>query len=370
MNKKSVFFLVASIAFFSIIIVSCDNSDSGDDVQIQDLREAQLINTYDNGIAPLNIDFQIQARELTSSISELVEVTNSDNLLNAQKSWMDLITVWKRLELYNIGLIEDSFIHFEINRWPSDLENIENYISGDDTVDVDFLKSKGSSSKGVSAIEYLLFDPAGNSAALNSLLNPLDGTRRLDYILAASQILEEKSQEIANLWNAYENDFKANLENSIDGSHNQLTNAMVALVQEIVISKLGKPLGEKDGGVIQLDKVEAGYSNHSIYIIKKHLEVLKNCYEGDFIPGGEQIGFDDYLNAIDQSDIDSAILSSFSKCENTLSAMSDNLVAELGNSPTQVEELQNNFEELLTLIKVDMANALGVIIVPNDSDGD
>ena len=60
----------------------------------------------------------------------------------------------------------------------------------------------------------------------------------------------------------------------------------------------------------------------------------------------------------------------FSNCQNKIDAISNSLFSELDVNPERVIDLQNSFTDLLILIKVDMANAIGTTVTINDNDGD
>jgi len=51
-------------------------------------------------------------------------------------------------------------------------------------------------------------------------------------------------------------------------------------------------------------------------------------------------------------------------------AISGSLEEAVISNPTQVEDLQNSFSNLITLFKVDLASAANVIVTFNDNDGD
>jgi predicted lipoprotein len=145
---------------------------------------------------------------------------------------------------------------------------------------------------------------------------------------------------------------------------------MITLIEEIIISKLGKPLGEYEDGRIDFERLEAYRSQTSLLIIQEHLTALKRCYTGSFLQNGITCGFGNYLKLIDREDFDVRIIGAFKNCQNKMDAIKSTLHQELINNPENVTNLQDAFRALLVLIRVDMAAAIGATVTLNDNDGD
>jgi predicted lipoprotein len=351
--------------------MNCDgNSLSKIDSEIGYLREVQLDNVYTNEIIPLTNNFISKTAALNSLIKSFHQSASIEKLSAIQFQWKEVITVWKRLELYNLGTVEDSFIHFEINRWPTNIDFMNTYINGREILNETFIASKGSSSKGISAIEYLLFSSQNNQNVLSEFTKNTNFERRLGYLLALSNNLKSKSEEISTIWTNDKVRFLSAVENGINGGQSQLINAMITLIEEIIISKLGKPLGEYEDGRIDFEELEAYRSQTSLLIIQEHLTALKRCYTGSFLQNGIKCGFDNYLKLIDREDFDDRIIGAFKNCQNKIDAITTTLQQELVDNPENITNLQNAFRALLVLIRVDMATAIGATVTLNDTDGD
>lgn len=370
-NKRTLTIIPIIVAAVLLFLWSCNTDGiSESEYQIQYTRTAQLDNIYENEILVLSNEFTQKTSLLETTIQNFKTTTTLENLTNVQENWITTLKVWKQLELYNIGAIENSFIHFEINRWATNTSNIDAYIDGIETLDETFITSKGSSSKGLSALEYLLFSSEENQKVLNSFTNDLNFERRLDYLMALSINLNIKSNDLFNIWENEKTSFISSVENGISGSQNQLTNAMINLIEEIIISKLGNPLGDKTGGVINLDALEATRSKSSLIIIQEHLNALKKCYTGQLLENEINWGFDNYLSLIERDDLDNSILDAFTACQTKIDTIKNPLVLEIVATPENVTNLQDAFRDLLVLIKIDLSNAIGATVTLNDNDGD
>lgn len=370
-NKKILIVFSTVLIIAASLFISCDDKGITEDrYQIEYYRTAQLKNIYNNGISILTDKFSQEVVLLKQSVLDLKQTASLNNLINAQNNWKNVMKTWKQLELYNLGAVQNSFIHFEINRWETNTSLIDGYINGNDVINEAYIESKGSSSKGLSAIEYLLFSSENNQTILNTFTTGLNKQRRLDYLLALSENLEKKENKLKTLWVNNEDTFLNSLENGISGSQNQLTNAMVSLVEEIIISKLGKPLGEKTGGIISVNSLEAYRSSFSLEIINQHLIALEKCYSGNFKQNSIKWGYDNYLDLIGSITLNEKINTAFANCKLRIEAIKNPLREELVNNKQSVSKLRSSFTNLLVLIKVDLANAIGSTITISDNDGD
>ncbi|MEW7277465.1 imelysin family protein [Aquimarina sp. 2201CG1-2-11] len=362
--------LILSGVFMISLSMSCDKDSDTTTIEAEFDSKEHLTNVYVNGILPLNNQLTNQAQLLSASVNLFSTETTEGNLELVQKEWREFQEIWKQLELYDLGAIANSFISFEINRWPTDIIRIEQNIRGTEDLIEEFIASIGSSSKGISAIEYLIFSLDSNTEVLTKFTTDENAAGRKKYLLALSENLYTKSLTLKNLWETNEENFINALENGISGSQNQLVNAMVALIEEIMKSKLGAPLGDTNGGTVDPKQLEAYYGAFSKEIIQQHLKTLQNCFTGDFGQAGTQVGFDDLLIFRDHKNVADKIVMQFSVCQDKLDAISGKLRDDIVTKEEEVMALKNSFRDLLVLLKVDMASILGTTITFNDSDGD
>lgn len=359
-------------SFLTLFFIGCEKKGvSESEHQIQYYRKAQLKNIYENQIAKLTQSFTDETNLLIEATNSFKNKTDLTNLVTIQNQWKSVQLVWKQLELYDLGTISDNFITSEINRWPTDQKKINTNIASTDIINESYINTKGSSSKGISAIENLIYSITDDNATLlNTFTEDSLSVRRIQYLIALSENLHQNSLKLKTLWDSDQVSFINSLENGISGSQNQVINAMVTLIEEIIITKLGKPLGDTNGGIIEAKRLEAYKSGFSKEIIQQHLTALQKCYTGDFTKTPFQIGFDDFLILIGREKLATHIMNQFIVCQEKATAIKGSLKNEITSNPKNVTELKNAFRDLLVLLKVDMANVLGSTITFNDNDGD
>lgn len=369
--KTTRLFITISLLLIIVFFASCEKGNiSEDQAQIQYHRKAQLTNVYTNEIVPLNTSFILETTNLKAAVFAFSEASSISNLKISQDQWLKVLKVWKNLELYNLGTIEDTFIHFEINRWPTNTETINGFINGNANITETFIASNGSSSKGIAALEYLLFSSETNAETLLTFTTQANAERRVAYLIAVTDNLISKANQLQGLWTTFQPSFTTASETGLSGSQNQLANAMVTLSEQIVIRKLGTALGESNGGVIELEALENYRSNASLISITENVNALYNAYTGNYKHDIIKWGFNDYLDLIGAEILSNTIEDSFENCFDKINSISGTLKEALPTNPQTVIELQDALNALEVLIKVDMANAIGTTITVNSNDGD
>ncbi|GHC47198.1 imelysin family protein [Ulvibacter litoralis] len=368
MIKKHLVSILAVCTLFVLFgITSCeDEGISEDQAQLQYNRRDQLNNLVVNRILPLHESFATQTTTLLEKAEAFAQNETVQNLTTFQNEWKNTAILWKQCELYNMGDIEDSFIHTRIDTWATNDDNIEGFIAGSEPIDIAFINSVGSSSKGIAALEYLLFN-ADISTTLTDFQND---SRRVDYAVALSEDLKNLGAEINGLWIGYGPTFIDAVDSNLEGGQNQTNNAMVTLVEEVIISKLGRALGDTNGGTLNEEEFEAFRSDISLQMIKANLEEVQKTFTGNFVEGTRNIGFDDYIANLEGNDLRDRINASFDVVTSQLDTFSQSLNETLQSNPEKITALQNACNDLLIILRVDMASFIGSTITFNDNDGD
>ena len=360
--------IISFVAMSFLLNCKQDDTDVGN--TIKEYRAIHLANIYDYEIARLNVAFIESTTILSVSMHIFHKKTTLENLVKTQNQWKKTVRIWKQIELYNIGAISKKFLHFQIGEWPTNEAFIAKFVIEATTIDEAYIISKGASSKGVSALEFLLFNKETNEAVLESFISDDNHENRLKYLVSVSENLKTEAILLAQDWTEYKDEFVSNLDNGVTGSQNMVINEMVASLEEILIYKLGKPLGGKNNGVIDLEKLEASKSGMSLVIIKENLMVLERCFLGEFTGVKEAIGFDDSLVLMNAENIVEVVKNNLKICYQKIDVINGTLKEELQNNPEVVIDLREAIKDLLVVVKVDMANTLGFTITFNDNDGD
>ncbi len=340
-------------------------------------RRALLENTTTQVILPAHEAFVQALAELETAVAAFTADPNPATLTAVQTAWQAASLGRMALLPFRLGPIDDSLLHNRMDNRPPRTEFIDGTIlAGEQAITSEYLDSVGSSSVGLGAMEYLLFDPAqGETAVLEAFVSGEDAERRRALLLALAQNLHQRGVELARIWAADGDNYAqafiaADMDGGeLQGSLNMLVNQMIGDVEDIISSRLGKPSGQRSNGMIRPDLVEAPYSQTSLPRIIATVEGLQTAFNG-----GDGSGLDDYLDFLgaeyEAGPLSGAINVQFATALAALGAIDEPLETAVQNDLPQVETAIEALQTLLVLLKVDLSNQLGVTLTFNDNDGD
>lgn len=333
-------------------------------------RKTLLISVEQNVILPANAAFETACEQFQPLITAFTADPSETTLAAAQQQWLNLALAWKHAELFDIGAVEAAFVHPRIET-TANPAFIEAFIAGKDTLNEGYIETRGSSAKGLRAIEYLLFSAeGGNTAVLEKFTAASDAGRRKAYLDAAAQNLLHKATELDSLWNGeYKHQFVAADGTEANGSLSMLLNEMVALLEEMTHTRLGEPLGKKTGGQFHPELMEGHASQSAFRNLQASLQALEDTYYGAHRDVKDRTGIDHYLDAIGaggDAPLSARIAAQFEACHHALESMPTPLV----NNAAAAEKTYEEMQALLRLFKADLSSSLGIAITMNDGDGD
>lgn len=334
-------------------------------------REAMLGSIVDTVILPAHSALTTDATALDQLAGQFAAEPTPESLEALQSQWLATELAWKRVELYEFpGML---LIHNSIERRPARVAFIEEAIAeaGDEAleqINAEFVESLGSTSKGLAAIEYLIFLSASDPlVVVDRFSEPARGA----YLTALTRNLVRKTEELRGLWlpsgDNYALAFRENDSEGADlqGSVSLLANEMIEMQEIVLRTKLGIPMGQTTDGVPQPRDVESYLSGASREMMIANVESLRDTFAA---------GLDDYVDYLQRSGseerLSDAIRSQFGAVLSTLNAMDPPLQAAVTESPEEVDAVYEAMLDLLVLLKTDMAGVLGITVTFSDSDGD
>ncbi len=333
-------------------------------------REAMLGNIADTMITPAHLGLIAETEELDALARQFASSPAPEALDALRAQWLRTAVAWKGVELYEFpGLL---LIHNAIERRPARIRFIEEAVAGADedaleAVNAAFVESLGSTTKGLAAIEYLIFPSEGDEVPSDRFGDP---TRRA-FLTALTGNLRDKAGELYLFWapeaGNYVRSFRQNDSEGADiqGSISLLANEMIELLEMVMRTRLGMPMGETTDGVPRPEEVESYLSGASLALMAASIESVQRAFEG---------GFDDYLDYLDRSppeeDLASAIRAQLEVVLDALAEIPPPLSRAVTGSPAEIELAFESMRELLVLVKTDMAALLGITVTFSDNDGD
>lgn len=333
-------------------------------------RNAMLGAVADDAILPAHRELVAEAERLDAAARQFASAPTPEALESLRAAWLQAALAWKGVELYELPGV--FLFHNAIEKRPVRVAFIEDAIAQADPdaldrLDAAFIESVGSTSKGLAAVEYLVFPSEEHPAPLlESFADPARGA----FLTALTANLAAKTGELHRYWlpegGDYARTFRENDSEGADmrGSISLLANQMIQLTEMVMRTRLGVPMGSPDG-VPRPREVESHASGQSLAFMAASLESLRQPLDG---------GLDEYLDYLDRSPVDRGLSAAIrARIDAALEAMArvpGPLSRAVTDSPAEVEAAFEAMRPLLVLVKTDMAALLGITVTFSDNDGD
>lgn len=328
-------------------------------------RRAMLTTIVNERILPHHTQLVTETAALEAQVAAFAADPTPTNLEVAQAQWRRAADAWAAVEIY--GLRFTMLVQGQIKKWPINPNFMEAYLIEEETIDAAFIESIGSTARGLAAVEYFLFDLTGTNDEITGRLTA--EPKRMAYLVALSENVADKATELHALWSPdgsnqaqafMEADFSGN---NVQGSISMLANEMIVLAEQINKDKLDYPLH----GVLsepQPEAVESPYARYSVPLIARNLESMQEIFES---------GFTDYLNFLQAGSgtpLAPQIEAKIQQILPMLNALPVPLQDAVVEEPDAVRAIRDEVRALIILLKVDMANQMGITVTFSDSDGD
>lgn len=330
-------------------------------------RRAELLTDITHGSLLVDMAEAVQRGEaLHEAMTSFCASPDAARLDAAQDAWMQLRAPWKRLLAVQLGpIIEDGY-ESAIDFWPVRTNSIEGGVATGSTTQAE-LDTLGVASKGMPAIEYLLWDPINGDAAVLAAMTPARCT--YTSLLAADVTL--RLTELEATWrDGFADEFTGAAESSmyptLAAALDELVNGLIAGLHDIDDMKLAKPLGLASGVGPDPTLVESHFSMRSLADARDGLAGFEAAYLG---ADAEHIGLT-VLIAQKSPDIDADVREALERAKQALDAVPEPLTDAIVNDPELVSEAENAVEQLRVVMTADVASLLGVTVSLSDNDGD
>lgn len=350
---------IICILTLTIVVLACNNKND-DGVSSTDILQEEY---YDVNIAPAIQNFKTSIEKQIS----LTEVYNSDssieNFESLQNQWLVCAKYFSKVRAYNVVAVKNLFYDVLIYNYEINTESIETNITEQVIFDSTYFNKKSSVTKGLGALEYLLYNEQNSNTAFSLLT---EDSFRKDYMLGVCENVLEKTNLLVDFWAGYKETFinatgTSCTTNARCVSFNQLIN----IIDVIRVSKLGKPAGFESSDNINTKLLEAYRSEHSLELIKSSLEEIEYAYSNS------TVNFSSVVDEIaDSSDVSDGINTTFANINEHISAIDTSLYTAILNDDPNVELLYDSLLDLVKYFSVDAASVLSVTILPTDNDGD
>lgn len=359
----------------------CESDAPIDDVTNAD-REVMLRSLGENVILPGYIEFAENSQILLSAVGKLTSERTQLRLDEAQLAWLELAKNWKRIEIFQQGVLDveslDSLIHnidygsgdWTLRTVPVDSVALVAAINGVGGIGSAYVEALPVTLRSIPVLEYLLF-AGGDAAVLDRLSIAPNAAQYREYLSQVASALNHASDVPADQWHEgggnFAKTFAENYGNDIGSSLGMLVNDMISIAEVIKNEKIIRPMG------LDPDLVEARPSEQSIAMIVENINGLESAFTAD-ADGRTGKGIDELLRSIDSKvgdqDLVDAVMTQFDRVRAAAGEINAPLHIAVTTERDKVNDLLNQIQNLIKLLKADVMVALGVMLTGFEGDGD
>lgn len=358
----------------SIGLFGCSTPAEDDTLQRAVMRDLAKVVIY-----PWQMELATEAATVDTTVAAFCADPTEANLIAAQNAWRKARIPWKRAEMVRLGPVEELRLGAAIDFWPVRPDTIEAAIAAaPEPITTEHIASLGTSSKGMPAIEFLLFDPIGGNAAILASLGSMDAAavKRCEYARALAATFANDAAALENAWNPMGGAYVDELVNAGAGSKTftsgqngiaSIVNMLNASLQGTNENKLSAPLG-LNSGTPDATLVESRHSDNSVQDLLENLRGVEDIYygrHGDMSGQGLTV-----LVAARSAAIDTAVKTALTEAESKVSAIPAPLRTAITAQPETGTAAHTAIRALRIRLSTDVASVLGISILLNDTDGD
>ena len=356
------------ISALSILIISCN---SGGDLleKLNDFDQGPMLeNIGDNIILPSYQNLSASTLQLSENVNSLTENRSVDALKEVRASLKSARLNWQYCSPFQFGPAETYAISAVLNIYPVDVNQIERNLTAG-TYDLSTLSN--SDARGFQTLGYFLYSSELSDEEL--LASYTD--EELTYMRTVAEEIATVSSEVYTAWSVDGGNYIATFTSeeaygvNVGSSVGKMINAMnLDFERNTRDGKIGIPAGVRSLGEPILNATEAYYAGYSVELFEASIDAYYTLYTG-----GNGVGLDDYLKAIEATttaneDLSVKIDSQFKTIQNI--QLTDPLPDQITTNIDPVLEVFVEMQQLIVMFKTDMASSMGVVITYQDNDGD
>jgi predicted lipoprotein len=390
----------------TIVLAACGGGGGGDPTEppVEDFDRRSLLGSYTQRVViPALRTFAIDAEALETAVRALAVAAADGSPATAEKqaaqsAWRTAMESWQAVEVMQVGpagsanmVMGGLGLRDEIDSWPTinPCRVDQETVSGD-YLDADFFSDELVNTRGLDAVEYILFDEGDDNACAAGVDINAEGTwdalvasgdlaaRRAAYAAGAAADVAAHAAELRDAWEPTLGNFAGQLSNAgLSGSQfatahdavNDVFAALFYLELRVKDRKLAAPAGISpdcsDATCPEL--LESLWANAS----KEHILGNLRAAERTFLGGGDSsgVGFDDFLSALGASDLAATMLADLRAAIAATEAVPGTFAEALEDDPESVRGVHAALKLFTDNLKSQFVTVLNLEI-PREGAGD
>lgn len=374
MNKFTHIFIFVFLATAVIVLQSCSDSSTGDSGSDFD-RPAMLSNYGNNTILPAYQVHQQAAENLDMAADDFLTDPSEATLTTLQNQLKATRLAWQDANIFQFGPAESLALRAALNTFPTDTDQINaNIESGDYNLET----AENQAATGFPAVGFLLHGTGDtNQQIVSEFTTAKNASNRMAYLQDNVDSILENAGAILNEWSADGGNFigtflsDANAGTDVGSSLGMLVNAYTLHYERFLRDgKIGIPSGVRSAGVPRASATEAFYGGYSNELALANLQAFGRVFLGTGLNGTDGIGLEENLIALEAASLSDEITAQLDEATTALQGLNDPLSSQIENDNEPVTSAFQEMQDVLVLVKADMASTLGISITFQDNDGD
>jgi predicted lipoprotein len=342
-------------------------------------------------------EFEGHAGVLATAVTELQQSPDETRALAARAAWRASMASWQRAEPLGFGpaaragapggqdLRDNIYIFPLANYCQIDQQIVDQAYAGAG------FETSLASARGLSALEYLLFNVSPGNACLPALSINSTGAwsalgdqiwqRRADYADRAARDVLERARLLVESWHPERGSFLGQLTSAGQGSvtfasaqlaFNSISDALFYIEKEVKDWKLGWPLGLVpdciNAPALCPAEVESRYAAVSTDHLRQNLVGFRRVFQGCG-PDYTGLGFDDWLVEVGASDLALSMSAATAAAQAAVDALDPPLEQAIYVDPNRVRALHTAIKAITDPLKTELVTVLNLDL-PKASEGD
>jgi predicted lipoprotein len=359
--------MLKKLGFLFLIVLLASSCKKPEELESpSDTSFQSVLSNYALIIPNQYASFEDQSELLKQAAEALGTTPNASTLEQARIELEETRKAYQWICMYNFGPAEALNLN-EVNTFPADTTAIQNQI------DNGSVNGVNADEMGFAALDYMLH----RSNALSEMTEASTAGTLLDRIVQCAGHIHSKAQSVRQEWNSsYASEFKANTGAAAGSGMSLLVNHYVICYEELKREKVALPLGLLTLGIPLPEHVEARYGGYSSSLALEQIKALSQTFNGFDSPELNAMGLADALREVDakygaeQIPLEVEINDRLAASESALSELPRNLRLYIESAPEELEQVYNQLQSNVALLKADMPSSLGISITFSDNDGD
>ena len=374
MNNFIKISIIALLGGLLAVLSSCTNGGVDDPGSGFD-RPAMLNNYGNNLIIPSYESLKSSVDDLDAAAGAFSTEPTPSNLSELQNELKTARLAWQDAAMYQFGPAEMNVLRAVLNTYPADTDKVNSNIESGD-YNLETLENRAAA--GFPALGYLLHGIGdSNEEIVIQYTSDQNASNRMAYLQDNVDYIKESTDATLNAWlpdgGNYIETFLSddNAGTDVGSSLGMMVNALVLHYERFMRDgKIGIPAGVRSAGVPRPEAAESFYAGYSLELAIANLQAIKRIYLGTGLNTGDGLGFEENLISLDAAGLSDEIVTEIDQAIAALQDLNDPLSQQIENNNDPVLTAFQELQDVVVLLKADMASALGVTITFQDNDGD